>query len=109
MRPLPSSSDDGAGDGLSDPAGAPREVASLIALYKSANGESWVRKKKWKILDDAARSHGLDQCHGVHMKDGHVIKLDLRSNRLTGTCERASRPAHGRMGGGLIDACVQAS
>ena len=65
---------------LSPPLTAATDRDALIALYRSANGDDWLRNDSW--LSEAP----LDQWHGVTTdENGRVIELDLGENGLSGT------------------------
>ena len=55
------------------------ERSALIALYNSTGGENWYRQEGWL---GPPGTEG--DWYGVEVKNGHVVKLGLRSNRLTG-------------------------
>ncbi len=57
----------------------PNERTALIALYNSAGGENWRNQEGWL---GPPGTEG--DWYGVEVQNDHVVKLGLRSNRLTG-------------------------
>ena len=54
--------------------------AALEALYDATDGANWVSNDNWKTDEP------LDQWHGVTTdSDGHVTRLELGDNKLSGT------------------------
>lgn len=56
----------------------PFEQQALTALYDSTSGESWQQNDGW--LSDAPPG----AWHGVTVRNGHVVGLDLANNNLSG-------------------------
>ncbi|GGG56941.1 T9SS type A sorting domain-containing protein [Bizionia arctica] len=55
------------------------ERSALIDLYNNADGANWANNNNWNT------SEPISSWHGVTVKDGHVSKINLRWNNLTGT------------------------
>ena len=53
-----------------------REV--LVAFYQATGGDTWRQKDGWITEAD------ISSWYGVTVRDGHVVKLDLRANNLQG-------------------------
>lgn len=54
------------------------ECEALVALYNNTNGPSWTNNTNWLLTNTPSN------WHGVTVSDGHVTKLDLWGNQLTG-------------------------
>ncbi len=54
------------------------ECEALVALYNSTNGTGWVNNTDWLAIDTPCNWYGVD------CGRGHVTKLRLDANRLTG-------------------------
>jgi Leucine-rich repeat (LRR) protein len=55
------------------------ECQALVAIYNSTNGEQWNNNTGWTVTNTPCSWHGI-QC-----KNGHVSRLYLQYNQLTGT------------------------
>ncbi|MEN8221530.1 MAG: Two component regulator three Y domain protein, partial [Pseudomonadota bacterium] len=55
-----------------------KECKALVAFYNSTGGDNWFNKKGW------LESNMACDWYGVTCSDGHVSKLSLYSNNLTG-------------------------
>ena len=62
------------------------ERSALMALFRSTNGPGWKAKDNWGSAEPLATWHGVEVD-----ADGHVQKLQLAANRLTGE-ERTDGP-----------------
>ena len=54
------------------------ETQALLSLYNSTNGQNWKKDNNWKI------SNTPSSWYGVTVIDGHVVKITLINNNLTG-------------------------
>jgi Leucine-rich repeat (LRR) protein len=57
-----------------------QDSLALVALYDSANGDSWTNNTNWKVPDSA-----VSTWFGVTVTGNRVTMLDLRDNNLVGT------------------------
>ena len=56
-----------------------KERASLLALFRSLNGNQWVRNDNW------GSDKPFNEWYGVNVNEyGSVVKLDLPENNLSG-------------------------
>jgi len=55
------------------------ECEALVALYNSTNGAKWRRNTGWNVTNTPCSWYGVS-CSG-----GHISRLNLRSNKLTGS------------------------
>ena len=53
-----------------------REV--LVAFYQATGGDRWTNNDGWNTETD------ISSWHGVTVRYGHVVKLDLEYNNLQG-------------------------
>ncbi|MCP4147381.1 MAG: hypothetical protein GY757_06485 [bacterium] len=64
------------------------EREALIAFYNATNGDNWKKNTGWKegeLEFDGFSAPGTENLwHGITVLDGHVIKIELRSNRMEG-------------------------
>jgi Leucine-rich repeat (LRR) protein len=65
------------------------ERTALIALYNSTNGDSWTNNSGWKTgsldADGFANAGSEEGWYGLTVTNGHVTRLDLSNNNLTGS------------------------
>ena len=54
------------------------ERVALVALYRATDGDSWWWKQGW------CTGTPLSEWHGVIVRDGRVVGLNLRQNNLRG-------------------------
>lgn len=57
----------------------PSEVDALIDLFNSTNGHQWTENRNW-LKGDPCK----DNWHGVVCEGGHVTRLNLAMNGLSG-------------------------
>jgi len=66
----------------------PQERAALIALYNATGGDAWTNNTGWKTpplhTDGFALPGTENDWYGVDVSQGHVIKINIGNNNLTG-------------------------
>jgi len=55
------------------------ECEALVALYNSTNGAGWEENNNWLV------NNMPSMWHGVYVVSGHVTRVNLNDNKLTGT------------------------
>ena len=62
------------------------ERSALIAFYNSTGGDNWINNTGWKIGDEFAApgTECTSPWYGVVCRGGHVVKLNLEHNQLSG-------------------------
>jgi cysteine-rich repeat protein len=56
------------------------ECEALMALYTHTNGDNWTNKSNWLNVNN-----NVSTWYGVIVSNGHVIKLELQNNALSGS------------------------
>lgn len=64
---------------------APTDRDILLALYRSTDGDNWMRNTNWGTEAD------LSDWFGVDVDQGRVVKLSLGTNNLLGIVSPALR------------------
>jgi len=62
-----------------------QECESLVDLFKATDGYQWLMKTNW------LRSVPLSEWYGISTDNGHVIKINLANNGLSGTIPQSLR------------------
>jgi hypothetical protein len=60
-----------------------KELAVLRKLYANTGGPGWNRNYGWDELSGFLCDPS--SCHGVTIRDGHIVRIDLEKNNLQGT------------------------
>ncbi len=55
------------------------ELEALVALYNSTGGNNWTDRTNWWVTNTPSNWYGLT------VSDGHIIRIKLSENQLTGT------------------------
>ena len=70
-------------------AGVPAsERYALLTFYESTNGDNWTNNSNW------LSNRPVSEWYGVTVEEGHVTKLDLMNNNLSGTIPSAIHNLH---------------
>lgn len=65
----------------------PSEKAALVALYNATNGDEWTNKTNWDFNTPVTSWNANAQTgwYGVRVSNGHINRLFLQKNNLSGT------------------------